>query len=200
VQGERGLTSTSSSQRSGLDAFISRQQPAEPGEEKQKPTRRATDAADIARRTSALDAAIFLLDQRQAPWRLAQVFRWEFPAVQLRDTARLSCSYRGHLPAILHACLTPKPWQRNGVRRNAYVSLLRHLLNAPNTELQVPSQSLWLRNGFAANSLVMPLSLLNIMNPDDGIFPNGLFAHTNHEEELPFGSAGRGRGGAAHAQ
>jgi hypothetical protein len=105
-----------------------------------------------------------------------QVFRWQFPAVQLRDATRLSCSHQGHSPTILHACLTPKPWQRGGVRRNAYVSLLRHLLTAPDVELQVPPHffGIWLRRGMLAELSCSALSLMNVTNPDDGSLPKGV--------------------------
>jgi hypothetical protein len=107
-----------------------------------------------------------------------QVSRWQFPAVQLRDAAGLSCSHQGVEPTILHACLSPKPWQRGGVRRNAYVTLLRRLVTGSDTEIQVPSRlvSLWLRRGLAAELAYSALSLTNMANPDDGALPKGVVA------------------------
>ena len=66
-----------------------------------------------------------------------QVFRWDFPRVELVDAKTLSCRHDGHEPTILHACAVPKPWESAGVRRNIYLHLLRRLLTAPDVELRV---------------------------------------------------------------
>ena len=71
-----------------------------------------------------------------------QVFRWDFPRVELVDAKTLSCRHDGHEPTILHACVVPKPWESAGVRRNIYLHLLRRLLTAPDVELRVPAELL----------------------------------------------------------
>lgn len=55
-------------------------------------------------------------------------YRWDFHLVETRDVTQLECYFRGDRPVILHASLTPKPWQREGVTRDTYTMLLFRLL------------------------------------------------------------------------
>jgi hypothetical protein len=96
-----------------------------------------------------------------------QVFRWDFPRVELVDAKTLSCRHDGHEPTILHACVVPKPWESAGVRRNIYLHLLRRLLTAPDVELRVPAELLesWLRPGPWGELACYGLSLKNMSHP-----------------------------------
>ena len=102
--------------------------------------------------------------------------RWDFRSVRLVDPQTLSCQHRGHVPMILHACMTPKPWQRAGVRQNVYVRLLRRLLGAPDVALSVPPELLpvWLRQGPSADLACRSLSVMNMINPYDGVLPGSV--------------------------
>jgi hypothetical protein len=102
-----------------------------------------------------------------------QVFRWNFRDVELVNPETLRCRLQGVEPMVLHACLTPKPWQRAGVRRNAYVQALRRLLTASDVEVTVPPELLgpWLRQGPWAEVVCSALSVANMANPDDGVLP-----------------------------
>jgi hypothetical protein len=56
------------------------------------------------------------------------VCRWDFYALETRDVERLGCRFHGNSPVILHAALTPKPWQRSGATRDTNFTFLRRLL------------------------------------------------------------------------
>jgi hypothetical protein len=100
--------------------------------------------------------------------------RWDFRSVRLVDSKTLNCQHRGRTLMRLHACLTPKPWQRAGVRQNVYLRLLRRLLSAPDVALSVPPGLLpvWLRQGPAAELTCHALSVMNMANRRDGVLPD----------------------------
>lgn len=87
-----------------------------------------------------------------------------YPPVRLIDRHTLRCRYRGQEPLILHACGSPKPWQRAGVRNGAYLSLLRRLLTAPDVALSLPERVLdiWLRQGTVPDLVCSGLSFANL--------------------------------------
>ena len=120
--------------------------------------------------------ALFLLPNEEA------ASRWDFPSVRLVDPKTLSCQHRGRASMLLHACLTPKPWQRTGVRRNAYFRLLRRSLTAPDVALRVPPGLLpvWLRQGPSAELTCHALSLMNMANRYDGVLPGRVVALARH--------------------
>jgi len=90
--------------------------------------------------------ALYLLPEHE------QVFRWDFPALRTADARTLRCRHRDTEPRLLHGCMLPKPWQTRGVRRNAYVTLLRRLLTGDDVAVRVPEEQLplWARRGTAA--------------------------------------------------
>ena len=107
-----------------------------------------------------------------------QVFRWDFPAVTVTDRSTLGCRHRGIQPAILHACMVPKPWQQRGVRRNAYVELLRYALTSGDNAVRLPRDSLplWAQAGLLPEISLGVLSASNMFNRDDGIVPRSAYA------------------------
>jgi hypothetical protein len=107
-----------------------------------------------------------------------QVFRWDFPAVRVLDARTLRCEHRGTSPTLLHGCMVPKPWQTRGVRRNAYVTLLRRLLTGADVAVKVPETMLplWARRGPAAEMAVSVWSTANMFNRDDGVVPKAAYA------------------------
>jgi hypothetical protein len=82
-----------------------------------------------------------------------EVFRKHLHEVEIADPVTLACRYRGHPVLLLHATNAPKPWQRRGWRRlhagNAYVRLLRRLLNGSDVAVRPPDAEvpIWLRSG-----------------------------------------------------
>jgi hypothetical protein len=111
--------------------------------------------------------ALFLLPNEEV------ASRWDFLRVHLADSKTLNCQHRGRTLMRLHARLTPKPWQRAGVRQNVYFRLLRRLLTAPDVALSVPPGLLpvWLRQGPSAELTCHALSLMNMANRRDGVLP-----------------------------
>ena len=60
-----------------------------------------------------------------------QIFRWSFRLVRVIDALKLKCQYGGRSPLILHAALTPKAWEQDGIMNDAYSILMRRLLAGP---------------------------------------------------------------------
>lgn len=116
--------------------------------------------------------ALHMLPERE------QVFRWDFPAVRTADARTLRCRHRDMEPRMLHGCMVPKPWQTRGVRRNAYVTLLRRLLIGDDVAVRVPETMLplWARRGTAAQAALSWRSTANMFNRDDGVVPRQAYA------------------------
>lgn len=134
--------------------------------------------------------ALHMLPERE------QVFRWDFPKVRIEDAQTLRCSHRGVQPRLLHGCMVPKPWQTRGVRRNAYVTLLRRLLTADDVTVKVPEEQLplWARRGTAAQAALTLWSTANMLNRDDGIVPKQVYAVARRVKHWAYTSpAKRGR-------
>ena len=72
----------------------------------------------------------------------SQAYRWDFRLVQTVDVARLRCRFRERAPVILHAALTPKPWQKAGASNDTYFKFLRRLLLGPGLVVRPPADML----------------------------------------------------------
>lgn len=70
------------------------------------------------------------------------VARSDFHLVKIANRRMLDCRFRGRRPEILHAVLTPKPWQPDGLTRNVYDLFLRRLLSEPDNYIKVPPEML----------------------------------------------------------
>ena len=66
------------------------------------------------------------------------VYRWEFPETRVIEVDTLDCRFRGGRPAILHAALTPKPWEPKGQANDIYHRFLRRLLTRPDVYISLP--------------------------------------------------------------
>lgn len=76
----------------------------------------------------------------------------DFKKTKILDRKSLLCQYLDHTPALLHACMKPKPWEQKSWQvdfRSAYTHLLRRLIASSDLPLQVHNFSLpaWLRPG-----------------------------------------------------
>jgi hypothetical protein len=98
----------------------------------------------------------------------AEVFRRKLCRVEVVDTGTLASRYDGQVVTLLHNNGDPKLWGRKAWRRvsrkNAYVRLMRRLLNGSDVAISLPGQDLpvWLRPGIAARTTT---SLLYALNP-----------------------------------
>ena len=72
----------------------------------------------------------------------SQAYRWDFRLVQTVDSAKLLCRFRDSAPVILHAALTPKPWQKAGASNDTYFRFLRRLLLGPGLVVRPPTDML----------------------------------------------------------
>ncbi|MBV1834078.1 glycosyltransferase family protein [Novacetimonas pomaceti] len=67
-----------------------------------------------------------------------QVYRWDFRLLETLDVRNLRCRFQGKTPLILHAALTPKPWDEGGAGNDTYFKFLRRLLLGRDVTLRVP--------------------------------------------------------------
>ncbi len=70
------------------------------------------------------------------------VYRWDFCFLETVDSKTLSCRFRGRRPVILHASLSPKPWQTKGATRDTFFTFLQRLLLAPDLSIMPPAMLL----------------------------------------------------------
>ena len=116
---------------------------------------------------NALLMSVFPLDALSLLPYDEQVYNFQLRHVRSAVAHTLSCQYMRQQPLILHATLTPKLWQRKGLRLRGrlYLRFLRRLLTAEDVALYVPTPlvKIWLRQGVGADLAWFGLSFVNLI-------------------------------------
>jgi hypothetical protein len=91
---------------------------------------------------------------------------WRLTRVRVVDERALACRFDGHVPKLLHADGSRKPWQTRmwwRVRNDAYVRLLRRLLFADDALVSVDESEvpIWLRPTRRGRSCLRSLNTIN---------------------------------------
>jgi hypothetical protein len=81
-----------------------------------------------------------------------QYLRAEMSRVRITDPTHLTCEFAGDPVRVLHSIASPKPWlttRSEGVRRTAFVKLLRRVLLEDDVPIRVEDEHLprWLHRG-----------------------------------------------------
>jgi hypothetical protein len=104
------------------------------------------------------EALAILPDEERPAWRITQV--------RVVDERTLTCRFDGHVPKLLHADGSRKPWQTRAwwrVRNDAYVRLLRRVLFADDAPVSVDESEvpIWLRPTRRGRSCLRSLNTIN---------------------------------------